>query len=72
LVQLGQERPDAAVIARLPTAKFVAYVTLEPIDSDRAAHRVLENAVRSLAKSNGGVWVDPLGNVYGHAEGAFE
>src|SRR5256885_953736 len=72
LVLPAREQPDSAVTARLPQAKFVGYVTLEPIGSDRSAYGFLEEVVRSLAKAISGVWIDPDGNAHRHGDGVFE
>jgi len=62
---------DVSVVSKLPTAKHVAYVTLEPIGADAPGYTMLENVVRGLSRQAGGVWVDPSGQGHLHDEGTF-
>jgi hypothetical protein len=59
------------VRARLPLARFAAYVTLEPIGAGPEGYRLLENVVRSLAREYDGVWSDGWAYAYRHDEGPF-
>jgi hypothetical protein len=65
------DEPDENIIARLPKAAHVAYVTLEPIGADAAGYKMLEDVVRELSSQTGGVWVDPNGEPFLHDEGSF-
>jgi hypothetical protein len=67
----AEDEPAEQVKARLAGAKYVAFVTLEPIGSDKDAYSLLERTVRDLANGCSGVWVDPNGDVYGSEEGSF-
>ena len=71
LVLSEQSEPDPAVVHKLPGAKFVAGINLEPIGAGPAGYAFLEEVVRSLARQVGGVWVDPYGSPYFHNEGSF-
>jgi hypothetical protein len=71
VVLVADDNPDSAVTDRLPAASTVAYVSLEPIGADRTGYEFLERVVRELARSSGGVWVDPNGSVFAPDEGTF-
>jgi hypothetical protein len=63
--------PDQSVTSKLPAARHVAYVTLEPIGADPVGYTMLEEVTRGLSRQTGGVWVAPDGEAYFHDEGAF-
>ncbi len=72
LVMLGAgERPDDVVLQKLPGAKTVIYVTLEPVGADREGRAMLEKVVRGLARLTGGVWVDLNNMPFFADEGPF-
>jgi hypothetical protein len=71
VVVTAEEQPDESIAERLPGARAVAYVTLEPIGAPPVAFDALEEVVRQLARETNGVWVDPSGNVYRSDEGSF-
>ena len=66
-----QSEPDTSVVHKLPGAKFVAWISLEPIGAGADGYTFLEEVVRSVAREVGGVWVDPNGFAYFHNEGSF-
>ena len=72
LVLKGDEQPDKQILKKFPAASKVIYVTLEPIGAGKDGYKMLEDVVRSLAKSTGGVWVDPNGVAYFYSEGQFQ
>ncbi|PLX95335.1 MAG: hypothetical protein C0620_04450 [Desulfuromonas sp.] len=72
LVMPGSETPEVEVLQKFPKASKVYYVTLEPISAGPEGYEFLEKVIRSLAKSCGGVWVDPYGVAYFYNEGSFE
>ena len=71
LVMPEQSEPDASVVHKLPDAKFVAWISLEPIGAGPDGYAFLEEVVRSVARTVGGVWVDPSYEAYLHNEGSF-
>ena len=71
LVLSEQSDPDPSVIHKLPGARFVAAISLEPIGAGPDGYAFLEEVVRSVARAVGGVWVDPNGSAYFHNEGSF-
>ena len=71
LVFTADDRPDESVPELLPNAKYVAYVTLEPIGAPNAGYEMLERTTRSLAHAVDGLWIDPNGNAHPHDEGDF-
>ncbi len=71
LVIPGNGVPEDLIVAKLPDAANVVYITLEPIGAPAEAYRLLEKITRSLAKSSGGVWVDLCGTPNFHDEGVF-
>jgi hypothetical protein len=71
LVLAEEREPDPPVVQKLPGAKFVAGITLEPIGAEDDGYDFLEAVVRSVAREVGGVWVDPYGSAYFHNEGQF-
>lgn len=62
---------EDSVTTLLPGARFVAYVTLEPIGAPPSAYAFLEQTIRSLARNADGVWLDPSGSAYKYNEGSF-
>ena len=71
LVLSEQSEPDPPVVHKLPGANFVAWISLEPIGADPDGYAFLEEVVLSVARTVGGVWVDPNGLAYFHNEGSF-
>ena len=71
LVLSEQSEPDPSVVHKLPGAKFVAGISLEPIGAEPDGYAFLEEVVRSVAREVGGVWVDSYGFAYFHDEGSF-
>jgi hypothetical protein len=71
LVLPDQSEADPSVVHKLPGARFVAWITLEPIGAEADGYAFLEEVVRSVAREVGGVWVDPDGLAYFHNEGSF-
>jgi hypothetical protein len=67
-----RDRPNEAVLHKVPDASHVAYVTLEPIGADQHGYGFLEEVVRALARASAGFWVDPWGEPFAHDEGQFE
>ena len=59
------------VRARMPSAKYVAYVTLEPIGASRDGYEMLERVVRGLASEYAGVWANMDGVAFTPEEGQF-
>lgn len=72
LVLEATDEPESIVSERLTGAAYVAYVSLEPIGATKDAYVLLERAVRSLAKSSDGIWVDSFGEAHLANEGSFE
>ena len=72
LVQAGDDEPESSVLSKLPNARRVFYVTLEPIGAEPEGYGLLEEVTRGLAKQSGGVWVDPSNNVHAFDEGQFQ
>ena len=72
LAMEGNENPTKEIKTKFPKASKIIYVTLEPIGADKVGYDLLEKVVRTLAKSCGGVWVDPNGKAYFHNEGSFQ
>jgi len=70
-VLCASDEPDDTITCKLPEAKHVAYVTLEPIGADPSGYTMLEEVTRGLSRQTGGVWIDPDGEVYFHDEGTF-
>ncbi len=71
LVLTADDGPDESVLERLPNARHVAYVTLEPIGAPHPGYAMLERTIRSLANAVDGLWIDPFGKVNAHDEGDF-
>jgi hypothetical protein len=59
------------VRAKMPSAKHVAYVTLQPIGAGRDGYEMLERVVRRLACEYAGVWPDMDGAAFTPEEGEF-
>ena len=70
-ILIAEDDVPVEIQAKLPGAKHVAYVTLEPIGADKAGYALLEQTVRSLARHSAGVWVDPNGRPFGPDDGLF-
>ncbi len=63
---------DGSVRERLmPKARYVAYVTLEPVGASNLGYAMLERTIRSLANAVDGLWIDPYGNAHRHDQGDF-
>jgi hypothetical protein len=63
--------PDT-ITQKMPSAKYVAYITLEPIGAEINAYQYFEKTVRALARGSKGLWIDPYGSAFCAEEGAFE
>ena len=68
-VSIEEDEPDDSVTGKLPTAKHMAFVSLEPIAANAEGYAFLEEVTRGLCRQTGGVWVEPSGEVYFHDEG---
>ena len=71
LILVEEREPDPSVVHKLPGARFVAHISLEPIGAGPDGYAFLEEVVRSVARKVAGVWVDPNGVTYFHNEGSF-
>ncbi len=71
LVLAGETEPDGHILERLPDAKYVAYVNLEPIGADSDGYSLLEEVIRTLTKENDGLWINLSGIANSHDEGVF-
>jgi hypothetical protein len=70
LVDDRQAIPDD-VRKKMPSANYVAYVTLQPIGAGRGGYDMLEKVVRGLASEYGGVWANVDGLAFAPEEGEF-
>jgi hypothetical protein len=70
-VRCSSDPPEDSVATKLASARYVAYLALEPIEADASGYSMLEEVARGLARLTGGVWVDPDGDAHFHDEGAF-
>lgn len=70
-VLCASDQPDESVTSKLPAARHVAYITLEPIGADPPGYTMLEEVSRGLSRETGGVGIDPDGEPHFHDEGAF-
>ena len=57
-VDAADEPVPNSVTNAMPEVKFVAYVTLEPMEADQQGYRMLVDVVRSLARSVNGLALD--------------
>jgi len=65
------EEPGSSILEKFPKASKAYYITLEPIGADAEGYMFLEKVTRALAKSCGGVWINPYGTAYFYNEGSF-
>lgn len=66
------DQPANAVLEKRPSAKYVAYTSIEPIGANEHGYRFFEETVRALARGSKGLWVDASGEAFGPDEGSFE
>ena len=71
LALIGDDSPPHEVLQKLPGAKVVVYVTLEPIGAPESAYERLEEVVRHVARVTNGVWIAANGEPNRHDEGSF-
>ena len=63
--------PDS-ISQKMPSAKYVAYVTLEPIGADSEGYIFFEKTIRAIARGSNGLWLDPNGTAFSADEGSFD
>jgi hypothetical protein len=59
------------VRAKMPSARYAAYVSLQPIGAGRDGYAMLERVVRGLAGEYAGVWANMDGVAFAPNEGEF-
>ncbi|MBI3439616.1 MAG: hypothetical protein HY054_13385 [Proteobacteria bacterium] len=69
---LEEGEADDAVAEKLPDARYMIGLGLEPIEASPSGYLMLEQVTRAIAEHCDGVWVDPSGNAFRYNEGAFE